>query len=87
MRKRSFSQIALQNLPEYLADPVCTFRTNFYVSGLAHLHDDQLVVLGYPKEKTSDHKSVRPILSVISYTTNGSNESKEIIIDSLSLRG
>lgn len=63
---------------------VSTFQTTFYISGLASLTSNQLVVLGYPKEKDSNRKALRPVLSVLEYKLNSS---EEICTDSLSLRG
>lgn len=63
---------------------VSTFQTTFYISGLAALTSSQLVVLGYPKEKDTERKALRPILSVLEYKLNSS---EEVCTDSLSLRG
>uniref|UniRef100_A0A1A9UDQ9 GYF domain-containing protein n=1 Tax=Glossina austeni TaxID=7395 RepID=A0A1A9UDQ9_GLOAU len=59
-------------------------RTNFYVSGLTSLTSNQLVVLGYPKEKYSERNALRPLLSVLEYKLNSS---EEVCTDSLTLRG
>lgn len=87
IRKRNFSETTLHGLPSFLVDPIFSFKTNFYISGLAPLQECQIVILGYPKEKTFDHKSMRPVLSVIEYNDNNLNYSSEIRLDSLSLRG
>lgn len=63
---------------------VSTFQTTFYISGLAPLTSNQLVVLGCPKEKDGERKSLRPVLCVMEYKLNSS---EEICTDSLSLRG
>lgn len=87
IRKRNFSEATLHGLPFFLVDTISSFKTNFYISGLAPLQGCQLVILGYLKEKTSDHKSMRPILSVIEYKDNNINYNAVIRVDSLSLRG
>lgn len=52
---------------------------------MAPLETDQLVVLGYPKDRDPvDNKALRPILSVLQYKTC---DYVEICTDSLSLRG
>lgn len=63
---------------------VSTFQTNFYISGLAVLTANELVILGYPKEKDTEHKAMRPVLSVIQYKLN---DCETLCIDSLSIRG
>lgn len=64
---------------------VSTFQTNFFVSGVAPLTNNQLVVLGYPKEKDPETKKAqRPVLCVLEYK---SNDYEEICTDSLSIRG
>lgn len=56
-----------------------------YICGLGPLESDQLVVLGYPKEKDPEtNKALRPILCVIQYK---SYDYEEICTNSLSLRG
>lgn len=53
--------------------------------GLAPLEADQLVVLGYPKERDEDtNKALRPVLCVMSFKTS---DYEEICTNSLSLRG
>lgn len=63
---------------------VSTFQTSFYVCGLAPLTSSQLVVLGYIKEKSVLLKAQSPVLCVIEYKMNSS---EEICTDSLNLRG
>ncbi|KMY91482.1 vacuolar protein sorting-associated protein 41 homolog isoform X6 [Drosophila simulans] len=63
---------------------ISTFQTTFYVCGLAPLSAKQLVVLGFRKEKSSCFKAQRPVLCVIEYKMNSS---EEICTDSLTLRG
>ncbi|KAL3270997.1 hypothetical protein HHI36_021499 [Cryptolaemus montrouzieri] len=83
IRKRSSIELANKNLPEYLVDPVSTFQTEFYISGIAPL-DLQLVLLGCSKELDDDRKSLRPQLYIVEYRDN---DYTEICTDSLSLRG
>lgn len=55
------------------------------MSGLAPLIGDQLVVLGYPKERDEEsNKALRPVLCVMSYRVS---DYEEICTNSLSLRG
>ncbi|XP_052856042.1 vacuolar protein sorting-associated protein 41 homolog isoform X4 [Drosophila gunungcola] len=63
---------------------VSTFQTTFYICGLAPLTASQLVVLGYRKERSAYFKALRPVLCVIEYKMNSS---EEICTDSLTLRG
>ncbi|CAG9814950.1 unnamed protein product [Phaedon cochleariae] len=83
IRKRSNIELANRDLPEYLVDPVSTFQTEFYLSGIAPL-DQQLVLLGYPKELDKNHKSPRPQLYIVEYRDN---DCTDVCTDSLSLRG
>lgn len=56
-----------------------------YICGLGPLEVDQLVVLGYPKERDANTgKALRPILYVIQYKNY---DYEEICTNSLSLRG
>lgn len=84
IRKRNSAEATLRALPGFIVDPISTFQTTFYISGLAALTSNQLVVLGYPKEKDSERKALRPVLSVLEYKLNSS---EEVCTDSLSLRG
>ncbi|XP_060533869.1 vacuolar protein sorting-associated protein 41 homolog [Cylas formicarius] len=83
IRKRSNMELANRSLPEYLVDPISTFQTEFYISGIAPL-DHQLVLLGYPKELDENQKSLRPQLYIVEYKDN---DYIDICTDSLSLRG
>ncbi|KAL1502552.1 hypothetical protein ABEB36_007677 [Hypothenemus hampei] len=83
IRKRSNIEMAVRTLPEYLVDPVSTFQTEFYISGIAPL-DQQLVLLGVPKEQDENNKSLRPQLYIIEYKDN---DYSDICTDSLTLRG
>lgn len=83
IRKRSNIELANRDLPEYLVDPVSTFQTEFYLSGIAPL-DHQLVLLGVPKELDENQKSLRPQLYIVDYRDN---DYTDICADSLSLRG
>ncbi|XP_018576522.1 vacuolar protein sorting-associated protein 41 homolog isoform X2 [Anoplophora glabripennis] len=83
IRKRSNIELANRDLPEYLVDPVSTFQTEFYLSGIAPL-DHQLVLLGVPKELDENQKSLRPQLYIVEYRDN---DYTDICTDSLSLRG
>uniref|UniRef100_A0A0A1WFZ4 Vacuolar protein sorting-associated protein 41 homolog n=1 Tax=Zeugodacus cucurbitae TaxID=28588 RepID=A0A0A1WFZ4_ZEUCU len=84
IRKRNSIEVASRDLPGFIVDPISTFQTTFYISGLAPLTSNQLVVLGCPKEKDAERKSLRPVLCVMEYKLNSS---EEICTDSLSLRG
>ncbi|XP_025830960.1 vacuolar protein sorting-associated protein 41 homolog [Agrilus planipennis] len=83
IRKRSNIELANRDLPEYLVDPVSTFKTEFYISGIAPL-DHQLVLLGFSKELDQNQKSLRPQLYIVEYRDN---DYIDICTDSLSLRG
>lgn len=63
---------------------VSTFQTTFYICGLAPLAASQLVVLGYRKDRSPNYKALRPVLCVIEYKMN---TSEEVCTDSLTLRG
>lgn len=83
IRKRSNIELANRALPEYLVDPVSTFQTEFYISGIAPL-ESQLVLLGIPKELDENNKSLRPQLYIVEYKDN---DYSDICTDSLTLRG
>ncbi|CAG9772738.1 unnamed protein product [Ceutorhynchus assimilis] len=83
IRKRSNIELAVRALPEYLVDPVSTFQTEFYISGIAPL-EQQLVLLGVPKEQDENNKSLRPQLYIVEYKDN---DYSDICTDSLTLRG
>ncbi|XP_017854874.1 vacuolar protein sorting-associated protein 41 homolog isoform X2 [Drosophila busckii] len=84
IRKRNAIEAASGNLPGYIVDPVSTFQTSFYICGLAPLAANQLVVLGYRKERSANYKALRPVLCVIEYKMNSC---EEVCTDSLTLRG
>ncbi|XP_043069862.1 vacuolar protein sorting-associated protein 41 homolog isoform X2 [Drosophila bipectinata] len=84
IRRRNAIEASSRNLPDYVVDPISTFQTSFYVCGLAPLTSSQLVVLGFIKEKSASHKALRPVLCVIEYKLNSS---EELCTDSLNLRG
>lgn len=83
IRKRNVMEITTRNLPGYIVDPISTFKTEFYICGLAPLEKSQLVVLGLPKEKEKENLSQRPVLCVIQYKCN---EYEELCTDSLTVK-
>lgn len=84
IRKRSQIELQTRDVTEYLVDPVHTFQTDYYISGLGPL-DDQLVVLGVPKECDAETgKAQRPVLLVADYKDC---EFCEVSTDSLNIRG
>ncbi|XP_026463874.1 vacuolar protein sorting-associated protein 41 homolog [Ctenocephalides felis] len=84
IRKRHTIEISNGNMPEYIVDAVSTFQMDFFISGLGPLElPDQLVVLGYPKEKDpSTGKALRPVLSVLHYKDS---DYVEVCTDTLTL--
>ncbi|OAD57320.1 Vacuolar protein sorting-associated protein 41 like protein [Eufriesea mexicana] len=64
IRKRSMQEMINRDLPEYVVDPVSTFQVDFYISGIAPL-ENQLVLLGCLKELDENGKSQRPTLHVV----------------------
>ncbi|KZC05745.1 Vacuolar protein sorting-associated protein 41 like protein [Dufourea novaeangliae] len=64
IRKRSLQEMVNRNLPEYGVDSVATFQVDFYISGIAPL-ENQLVLLGCLKELDENGKSQRPTLHVV----------------------
>ncbi|CAH1988112.1 unnamed protein product [Acanthoscelides obtectus] len=83
IRKRSAIELANRDLPEYLVDPVSTVQTEFFISGIAPL-DQQLVLLGIPKvPEAEDSQSPRPQLYIVEYRDN---DCVDVCADSLSLR-
>ncbi|XP_066597846.1 vacuolar protein sorting-associated protein 41 homolog isoform X2 [Prorops nasuta] len=64
IRKRSMQEMVNRDLPEYVVDPISTFQVDFYISGIAPLQN-QLVLLGSLKELDEDGKSQRPTLHVV----------------------
>lgn len=84
IRKRSQIELQTRDVTEYLVDPAYTFQTDYYISGLGPLND-QLVLLGVPKELDSETgKAQRPVLSVADYKDC---EFCEVSTDSLNIRG
>ncbi|KAJ8727817.1 hypothetical protein PYW08_016202 [Mythimna loreyi] len=84
IRKRSQIELQTRDVTEYLVDPVYTFQTDYFISGLGPL-DDQLVVLGVHKECDPETgKAQRPVLTVADYKDC---EFCEISTDSLNIRG
>lgn len=84
IRKRSHIELQTRDVTQYLVDPVYTFQTDYYISGLGPL-DDQLVLLGVPKESDPDTgKTQRPVLTVSDYKDC---EFSEVSSDILNIRG
>ncbi|CAH0701503.1 unnamed protein product [Spodoptera exigua] len=84
IRKRNQIELQTRDVTEYLVDPVYTFQTDYFISGLGPL-DDQLVLLGVPKECDPETgKAQRPVLTVADYKDC---EFCEISTDSLNIRG
>ncbi|KAI4454815.1 vacuolar protein sorting vps41 [Holotrichia oblita] len=83
IRKRSTNELGNRELSEYLVDPISAFRTEFYISGIAPLNH-QLILLGFPKELDENQRSLHPELHIVKYKDN---DYTEIYADSLSLRG
>ncbi|XP_055377491.1 vacuolar protein sorting-associated protein 41 homolog [Condylostylus longicornis] len=85
IRKRNSIDASTRLYPGHIVDPISTFQTPFFISGLASLDMDRLVLLGYEKKRNEDNdEALRPILCVVTYT---SNDYERITTDSLSLRG
>ncbi|CAH3999461.1 vacuolar protein sorting-associated protein 41 homolog [Pieris brassicae] len=84
IRKRSLIELQTRDVTEYLVDPVYTFQSDYFISGLGPFND-QLVLLGVPKEPDSETgKTQRPVLSVADYKDC---EFCEVSTDSLNIRG
>lgn len=83
IKKRSNQELLNRELPEFVVEPVSTFQVDFYISGIAPL-ENQLVLLGCLKELAEDGKSQRPTLHVIEPKYQDFNI---ICANSLSLRG
>lgn len=84
IRKRSQIELQTRDDTEYLVDPVYTFQTDYFISGLGPL-DDQLVILGVPKECDPETgKAQRPMLAVADYKDC---DFCEISSDTLNIRG
>ncbi|XP_071450795.1 vacuolar protein sorting-associated protein 41 homolog isoform X2 [Hetaerina americana] len=52
-------------LPDFVVEPVWTFRTDFFICGIGPLGENQLVILGFSKEPGDDGKSQRPQVHVV----------------------
>ncbi|XP_023245970.1 vacuolar protein sorting-associated protein 41 homolog [Copidosoma floridanum] len=72
-----------RDLSSFVIEPVSTFRVDFYISGIAPL-DNQLILLGCYKELSKDGKRQRPTLYIIEPKYQDFNIVCE---NSLSLRG
>ncbi|XP_073944885.1 vacuolar protein sorting-associated protein light [Choristoneura fumiferana] len=84
IRKRSQIELQTRDDTEYLVDPVHTFQTDYYISGLGPL-ENQLVLLGVPKERDEKTgKAQRPVLTVADYVDC---EFSEVSTDCLNIRG
>lgn len=84
IRKRSQVELQTRDVTEFLVDPIYTFQTDYYISGLGPL-DNQLVLLGVPKERDPEtHKAQRPVLTVSDYKDC---EFCEVSTDTLNIRG
>lgn len=84
IRKRNQIELQTRDVTEYLVDPIYTFQTDYYVSGLGPLND-QLVLLGVPKEcDVNTGKAQRPVLTVADYKDS---EFSEVSTDTLNIRG
>ncbi|XP_022905494.1 vacuolar protein sorting-associated protein 41 homolog [Onthophagus taurus] len=83
IRRRSVNELGNKELSEFLVDPISAFRTDFFISGIAPL-SHQLVLLGFPKETDKEGRSLHPELHIARYKEN---DYAEIYADSLSLRG
>lgn len=86
IRRRNNSELANRDLAEFLVDPLSTFRTNFYISGIARISpmEHQLVLLGFPRKLDDNNKSLRPQLYIVEYRDH---DYTEICMDTLTLRG
>ncbi|XP_012255433.1 vacuolar protein sorting-associated protein 41 homolog isoform X1 [Athalia rosae] len=83
IRKRSLQETTQRNLLEYAVDPISTFQVEFYISGIAPL-GNQLVLLGCSKEPDDNGQGQRPMLHVVEPKYQ---EYTAICATSLSLRG
>ncbi|KAI4491843.1 PREDICTED: vacuolar protein sorting-associated protein 41 homolog [Polistes canadensis] len=83
IKKRSMQEMVNRDLPEFVVDPVSTFQVDFYISGIAPL-DNQLILLGCLKELDKDSKSQRPTLHIVEPKCE---DFSVICANSLTLRG
>nr|XP_033335981.1 vacuolar protein sorting-associated protein 41 homolog [Megalopta genalis] len=64
IRKRSIQEMVNRDLPEYVVELVSTFQVDFYISGIAPL-ENQLVLLGCLKELDENGQRQRPTVHVV----------------------
>ncbi|XP_012058286.1 PREDICTED: vacuolar protein sorting-associated protein 41 homolog [Atta cephalotes] len=83
IRKRTMQEMVNRDLPEFVVDPVSTFQVDFYISGIAPLKN-QLILLGCLKELDEDGKNQRPTLHVVEPKYQ---DFSVICANSLTLRG
>ncbi|XP_043470755.1 vacuolar protein sorting-associated protein 41 homolog [Leptopilina heterotoma] len=83
IKKRSSLEMANRDLPEYVVDPVSTFQVDFYISGIAPL-ENQLVLLGCSKILDDEGKSLRPTLHIVEPKYQ---DFSTVCVNSLTLRG
>lgn len=84
IRKRHSLELQSKATTEYLVDPMYTFQTEYFICGLAPF-EDQLVILGFAKESSSETGTAqRPTLNIFDYKQN---ELIEISSDTLNIRG
>ncbi|XP_014223036.1 vacuolar protein sorting-associated protein 41 homolog isoform X1 [Trichogramma pretiosum] len=83
IKKRSERDLINNECTEFIVEPVSTFQVNFYISGIAPL-ENQLVLLGCLKELSENGKSQRPTLHIVEPKYQDYNI---ICANSLSLRG
>lgn len=83
IKKRSMQEMINRDLPEFVVDPVSTFQVDFYISGIAPL-ENQLVLLGCLKELGEDGKRQRPTLHIVEPKCENFSV---ICANSLNLRG
>ncbi|XP_059477900.1 vacuolar protein sorting-associated protein 41 homolog [Neocloeon triangulifer] len=85
VRRRNPAEVAEnKDLPDFKVEQIFNFHTDFYLCGIAPL-DNNLVLLGYPKELDENGKAQRPQLYVVEPKDGGDFD--ELSTDCLSLRG
>lgn len=77
IRRRSLSEQKSNLLPEFIVEPLATFTTDFYISGIAALDEPgenkseiNIVLLGYSKELDEDGNAKRPTLQIVTPTAD-----------------
>lgn len=86
-----------EQLPEFVVEPVWTFRTDFFICGIGPLGENQLVILGFSKEPDEDGKAQRPQVHIMEpkdtkWPTSGDGDNPggedyiEVLTDSLSMQ-